>query len=75
MAYERSTGDRYALSALRNKRANLASEIVSLERQIRHRREALVHVDATLRLLDDTIDLEAIPKKRLPKNITRALDS
>lgn len=69
MTYERSRGDRYALSALRNKRATIASEIVSLERQIRHRREALVHVDATLRLLDDTIDLEAIPNKRLPKHI------
>ena len=65
----RCRGDRYALSALRNKRATIASEIVSLERQLRHCKEALVHVDATLRLLDDTIDLDAIPNKRLPNRI------
>ena len=41
----RSRGDRYALSALKNKRAELASEIVGIERQLRHRREALGHVD------------------------------
>jgi hypothetical protein len=52
---ERSRGDRYALSALKDKRATLASEIIHLERQLRHRREMLVHVDATLRLLDESI--------------------
>lgn len=69
MTYERSRGDRYALSALRNKRATLASEIVELERQLRHRRESLVHVDATLKLLDPSIEIDAIPNKRLPKRI------
>lgn len=69
MTHERSRGDRYALSALRNKRATLASEIVDLERQIRHRRDSLVHVDATLKLLDPSIEVEAIPNKRLPKRI------
>jgi hypothetical protein len=59
MTYERSRGDRYALSALRNRRATIAAEIVSLERQLRHCKESLVHVDATLRLLDDSIDLDA----------------
>jgi hypothetical protein len=52
MTLERSRGDRYALSALKNKRATLAGEVVQLERQLRHRRESLVHVDACLRLLD-----------------------
>ena len=69
MTYERSRGDRYALSALKNRRATIASEIVSLERQIRHCKESLVHVDATLRLLDDTIDLDAIPNKRPPRRV------
>ena len=64
MTYERSRGDRYALSALRDKRAVLASEIVQLERQLRHRRESLGHVDATLRLLDPAIDTDQIPNKR-----------
>jgi hypothetical protein len=69
MTYERSRGDRYALSALKNRRATIASEIVSLERQIRHCKESLVHVDATLRLLDESVDIDAIPNKRPPKRI------
>jgi hypothetical protein len=52
MEQSRSRGDRYALSALRNKRATLSSDIVQLERKLRHCRPSLVHVDATLRLLD-----------------------
>jgi hypothetical protein len=62
-------GNRYALSALKNKRAALAAESVQLERQLRHRRESLAHVDACLRLLDPTLRVESIPNKRLPKHI------
>jgi len=62
-------GNRYALTALRDKRAGLAGEIVQLERQLRHRREALGHVDATLRLLDPSVEIDAIPNKRLTKRI------
>jgi hypothetical protein len=69
MTLERSRGDRYALSALRKKRAELASEIVRLEGQIRHRKEALGHVDATLRLLDPSVDIDAIPNKRIVKRV------
>jgi hypothetical protein len=66
---ERSRGDRYALSALRNKRASLASEIVQTERHLRHLKESLVHVDATLLLLDPGSSPEAIPNKRPVKRI------
>ena len=69
MESTRSRGDRYALSALRNKRASLASEIVQLKRQLRHRKESLGHVDATLRLLDPSVDIDAIPNRRRPKRI------
>ena len=69
METTRSRGDRYALSALRNTRASLASELVQLKRQLRHKKEALGHVDATLRLLDPTIEIEAIPSKRIVKRI------
>lgn len=62
-------GSRYALAALRDKRANLASEIVQLEGQLRHRRSMLVHVDATLQLLDPSIDVGAIKTKRPIKHI------
>jgi hypothetical protein len=68
-ALSRCRGDRYALSALRNKRASIASEIVQLERQLRHLKESLVHVDATLLLLDPEANPEAIPNKRHVKRI------
>lgn len=61
--------NRYALAALKDRRATLAGEIVLLERQIRHRRESLVHVDATLHLLDPGVSTEAIPNKRPQKRI------
>jgi hypothetical protein len=61
--------DAYALSALRKKRAELASETVQLERQLRRRREVLGHVDATLRLLDPSVDIEAVPNKRIVRRI------
>lgn len=62
-------GNRYALAALKDKRATLATEIVQLERQLRHRRDMLVHVDATLRLLDPNVAIDAIPNKRPKKRI------
>lgn len=62
-------GNKYALAALKDKRATLASEIVQLERQLRHRKESLAHVDATLKLLDPSVQLDAIPHKRLSKRI------
>ena len=61
-------GNRYALAALRDKRAALASEIVQLERQLRHRRDMLVHVDATLKILDPDVDVSGIPSRR-PKRV------
>ena len=64
-------GNRYALAALKDKRATIASEIVQLEQKLRHRKEMLVHVDMCLRLLDPSIVASAIPHKRLrmPKHI------
>ena len=66
---ERSRGHRYAISALKNKRATLAAEVVQLERQIRSRKDSLQHVDACLRLLDPTVAVEDIPNKRLAKHV------
>jgi hypothetical protein len=42
---------------------------VQLEAKFRHRKEALGHVDATLRLLDPSVDLDANPNKRIVKRI------
>lgn len=62
-------GNAYALSALKKKRAAIASEIIQLERQVRHRKDMLAHVDATLRILDPSIQVDAIPNKRIVKNV------
>jgi hypothetical protein len=64
-----SRGDRYALSALRKRRALLAAEIIQLERQVRARKDSLVHVDATLKLLDPDYDSDTIRPKRIPQRI------
>lgn len=69
MENSRSRGDRYALAALKNKRGTIASEIMALERQIRARKDALSHVDACLRILDPSIEVSDIPRKRPPKHI------
>jgi hypothetical protein len=62
-------GNRYALSALTHKRAAIAAEIIQLERQLRHRKDSVVHVDATLKLLDPSIEIDDIPNKRLPRQV------
>jgi hypothetical protein len=64
-----SRGDRYALSALRKRRALLAAEIIQLERQVRARKDSLVHVDATLKLLDPGYDSGTVRPKRIPQRI------
>lgn len=69
MTYERSRGDRYALSALKNKRATIASEIVQTERHLRHLRESLVHVDAALLILDPSAAPESIRNKRPTRRV------
>lgn len=61
--------DTLASPPLRKKRGSLASEMVQLERQLRHRKEALGYVDATLRLLDPTVEIDAIPNRRIVKRI------
>ena len=62
-------GNKYAIHALKQKRAVIASEIVQLERQLRHKRENLVHVDATLAILDPDVNPDSIPNKRIIKHV------
>ena len=62
-------GNRYALAALKDKRATLAGEIADFKKQIAWRTEALGHVDATLRLLDPDANPETLPLKRPRKRV------
>ena len=61
--------DKYAFAALKNKHATIASEIVQIERQLRHKRERLMHVNACLTLFDPKASPESIPNKRLMKHV------
>lgn len=54
----------YAMAALKDRRASIASDILECERKLRHFRESLVHVDACLRILDPDAEPESIPNKR-----------
>ena len=61
--------NRYAMKALKNKRASIASEIVQAQRHMRHLQDALGHVDATIRLLDPSVDTGSIPNKRIVRRV------
>ncbi|MDX7952207.1 hypothetical protein P7D22_13585, partial [Lichenihabitans sp. Uapishka_5] len=58
------TSNKYALAALRERRAELAGEITAAEQHLRHLREAILHVDGTLRLFDPDADPSKIAAKR-----------
>ncbi|MGO9135666.1 MAG: hypothetical protein ACLP8A_16665 [Methylovirgula sp.] len=55
--------NQYALAALKERRATVAGEIVTLERQLRYLRELLANVDGTLALFTED-DPSKIPHKR-----------
>jgi hypothetical protein len=55
-----------AVAALTRKRAELAGEEAELERSLERVRESLRHLDATILLLDPTVELAAIKPKRPP---------
>ena len=56
--------NRYAMAALRERRAEMSGELTRLERQVRHLKASMVHMDATLRLMDPERDPNEIPSKR-----------
>jgi hypothetical protein len=56
--------NKFALAALKDRRAGIASEIIQLKEQIKDRAKQLVHIDFTIGLLDPSIDLASLPVKR-----------
>ena len=56
--------DERLLSALIEKRADIAGQILGLEKQLSAHRAAIIHIDATLKLLDPTIRIVEIRSKR-----------
>lgn len=62
-------GNRYALAALRERRAALDGEIKECDRKLRYLREAIGHIDATLSLFDPNGDPKEITAKRPYKRV------
>lgn len=62
-------GNRYALAALKERRAHLAAEVIALQNQLQARKRALIHVDATLKLLDPSLDVSKLVKRRVVQRI------
>jgi len=65
----KETSNRYALCALRERRAELAGEIQSLESRLRHLRDSLTHLDGTLRLFDPDGNPASIKPKKPYKRV------
>jgi len=57
-------GNRYALAALKERRASIDGEIQACELRLRSLNEALCHLDATLSLFDPDYDPKSIRAKR-----------
>lgn len=62
-------GYRYALSALREKRAGLDGEIKALQRRIKQATAEMAHVDASLRLLAPSSDPATLRPKKFYKRL------
>lgn len=62
-------GNRYALAALKDTRAKLAGEIAQAKASLKWKLEQLEHVDATLRILDPSLDPKGLPVSRPRKRI------
>jgi hypothetical protein len=61
--------NRYALAALRDRRATLAGEIYDLKRQLDWRQKQLDHVDACLTIFEPGFSIESIGVKRSRKRV------
>jgi hypothetical protein len=59
-----SNGNTYAVSALKRRRAEIDGEIEASRRRLENLTEAIVHLDASLVLLDPTYDPASVRSKR-----------
>ena len=64
-------GNKYAIAALKDRRATMAGEIVRFKQGIRDREEQLSHLDATLRVLDPEYRADTIAPKRTLRRVKR----
>jgi hypothetical protein len=69
MSDQTEAGNRYALHALKDKRATLSGEIADLKRRLAWRVQQLDHVDACLTIFEPGFDPEKIGKKLVRKRV------
>lgn len=62
-------GNKYALAALKDKRATLSGEIADMKKQIKWREDQLAHVDATIAIFEPGFDIGSLPLKRPRKRV------
>lgn len=62
-------GNRYAIAALKDKRASLAGEIAQLKNKLAWAESQIKHVDATLLIFEPSCDPDKIPDKRPRKRM------
>jgi hypothetical protein len=60
----KETSNKYALAALKERRASIDGEIKALEVQLRNLNEALCHLDATLSIFDPDYDPRTVRARR-----------
>jgi hypothetical protein len=56
--------NRYAINALKERRAEIDGEIEACRRRVETLTEAIIHLDASLALLDPTYDAASVRPKR-----------
>jgi hypothetical protein len=60
----KESSNKYALAALKERRASIDGEIKALEVQLRNLNEALCHLDATLSIFDPDYDPKTVRARR-----------
>lgn len=61
--------NKYAMAALKERRASIAGLITDYEQRLGRLRQSLSHIDGTLRLFDDGIEPDAIAPKKPYKRV------
>jgi hypothetical protein len=57
-------GNKYALAALKDRRASVAGEITATKKRLDYLTDSLRHIDGTIRLFADGLDPESIGEKK-----------
>lgn len=63
------TGNKYALAALKDKRATLAGELAQLRNKLAWAESQLKHLDATIGIFEPNLDPDSIPNKHPRKRV------